>query len=107
MDLYFDPDGQPITRDQWADLYTRPRTIARTSSPRGTVSTIYMGLDMGIGRGLPPLIYESMVFGGDLDGYVDRYPTRAMALAGHRAIVRGVRGNAKPLIHRGRAWRGR
>lgn len=101
--LYYSPDGQPIPRDQWVALYMAPRTVALTSSPRGKVSTIYMGLDLGFGYG-PPLIYESMVFGGDLDGLMDRYPTRAAALAGHEAIVRQVKGRTygRRVIHNGR-----
>jgi hypothetical protein len=33
------------------------------------------------------IIFETMVFGGERDGYTDRYKTRAGALAGHEATV--------------------
>ena len=110
FDLYFDPDGQPISQARWMTEFQRDRTVALTQLPRGqVVSTIYLGLDMGIGwppGKVPPLIYETMVMTGPYEGTINRYPTRAAAVAGHWAIVRQVKRNTKPLIHRGGRWRG-
>lgn len=82
------------------------RTVALTQLPRGqVVSTIYLGLDMGIGwppGKVPPLIYETMVMTGPHAGTINRYPNRAMALAGHWAICRQIKRTTKPLIHNGR-----
>ncbi len=50
------------------------------------VSTVLLNIDHGYGDG-PPLIFETMVFGGDLDGECWRYSTEAEAIAGHEAVV--------------------
>lgn len=85
--------------------FQRGRTVALTQLPRGqVVSTIYLGLDLGMGSfmGGPPLIYETMVMTGPYEGTINRYPNRAMALAGHWAICRQIKRTTKPLIHNGR-----
>jgi len=58
------------------------------------VSTVWLGLDHGYGGG-PPLIFETMVFGGAHDEDQWRYPTEVEALAGHAEICSVVfRGEA-------------
>jgi hypothetical protein len=46
------------------------------------VSTVFLGLDHQHGIG-PPVLWETMVFGGPLEGDCERYTSRAAALAGH------------------------
>ena len=55
------------------------------------VSTVFLGLDHSFSRGGPPVLWESMIFGGPLDGTQLRYHTRAEALAGHASLVRSAR----------------
>lgn len=50
------------------------------------VSTVFLGLDHGYGDG-PPLIFETMIFGGDHDGEQWRYSTWQEAEEGHAAAV--------------------
>jgi hypothetical protein len=47
-------------------------------------------LDHGFGGG-PPVLWETMVFGGKLDQQCERYTSRDLALAGHQDIVNKVR----------------
>ena len=54
------------------------------------VSTVFLGLDHSFGAG-PPLLFETMVFGGPLDQEQDRYPTWAEAEQGHAAMVKRAR----------------
>lgn len=121
MDLYYDRQGQPITRDRWVELRFGPAAgrqrdrrhrVARTRLGRdaGELSTVWLGMDLGFGQPAGrPLLFESMVFGGPWDGYMARYATEREAIAGHARIVqmmRGVRFNT--LIHNGgRPPRGR
>jgi hypothetical protein len=102
MDLYFDWHGKPIDRDEYARLWQLPHHVALTDLlRRGRVSTIWFGLDLGFPPA-PPLIFETMVFGGPLDGFLDRYPTEALARAGHGRVVRLLRRvQLRPLIHNG------
>jgi len=50
------------------------------------VSTVFIGIDHAWNDG-PPLVFESMVFGGEDDGYMERYSTWEEAEKGHHNIV--------------------
>lgn len=56
------------------------------------VSTVFLGLNHNFGPRARshPLIFETLVFGGELDGATDRYSTWAQAEAGHRAMIARV-----------------
>ena len=56
------------------------------------VSTVFLGLDHNYSPFGPPVLWESLVFGGPLDGEMDRYSSRAQALAGHQALCQRVMG---------------
>jgi len=51
------------------------------------VSTIFLGMDHNWFDDGPPLLFESMVFGGPLDGDTYRYPTWDSALEGHKRLL--------------------
>lgn len=51
------------------------------------VSTAHVVLDHGFEPDAPPLIFETMIFGGPDADYCARYATEADALAGHVRIV--------------------
>lgn len=53
------------------------------------ISTVFLGLDHSWNGG-PPVVFETMVFGGPLDEEQDRYCTRAEAEAGHAMWVARV-----------------
>lgn len=50
------------------------------------VSTIFLGIDHNFGDGAP-VLWETMIFGGEHDGYQDRYTSREDALAGHEKAL--------------------
>ena len=59
------------------------------------VSTVFLGLDYSYGDG-PPLIFETMIFGGDYGQHQWRYSTYDEAEAGHAAVVESLRNGTKP-----------
>lgn len=67
------------------------RRVAWTEIEGVNVSTIFLGLDHNFSDGGPPILWESYVMGGDLDGEMRRYSSRAEALKGHDEIVEAVR----------------
>ncbi len=68
------------------------RRVAEDVAGGGRVSTVFLCLDHSfIGRNGPPLVFETMVFGGLLDGHMDRYCTWAAAVDGHAAMLHKVR----------------
>jgi hypothetical protein len=72
----------------WGEWFeTADRIVARDADEQTgwQVSTVFLGLDHQFGNG-PPILWETLVFGGPLDGEMDRYPTREAALAGHQAM---------------------
>ena len=87
--MYYDRQGRPMGRNEWAAAF-QENGVAKTDVGDVSVSTVWLGLDHGHGGG-PPVIFETMVFGGPLDGEQERYSTEAEALAGHAAMVERVR----------------
>lgn len=56
------------------------------------VSTVFLGLDHRRGADGPPILFETMVFGGALNGEQERYSTWEEAQTGHDAMVARVKG---------------
>jgi hypothetical protein len=96
---WFDYDGNPITIEEWDRLFRdfERRQVARTELGDVSVSTVWLGLDHRMPPPLskpgPPLIFETMIFGGgdDLDEHCWRWPNQHAALAGHDQAVALVR----------------
>lgn len=55
------------------------------------VSTIFLTSSHNFLGSGPPLLWETLVFGGPMDGAGDRYATQEEALAGHADLVAQVR----------------
>lgn len=72
------------------------RRVAFTEIGDVRVSTVFLGIDHAWGGG-PPVLFETMVFGGPLGDEQDRYCTWEDAEAGHAAMVERVR-NWKPEV---------
>ena len=89
MSDYYTRDGRPTTSTAG---FNEDRKVARTAVPEADaeVSTVFLVIDHSHGDG-PPLIFESMVFGGRLDQHCERYSTEAEAKAGHDRIVTTLR----------------
>ena len=63
------------------------RTMASNKTRGGVlVSTVFLGLDHGFTSAGPPVLWETMIFGGPLDEYQLRYCTYADAMAGHACM---------------------
>jgi hypothetical protein len=73
----------------WMESFEK-RRVASTECGTGVrVSTVFLGLDHNFGDG-PPLVFETMVFGGTFDEECERCATWAEAEAQHRAMVEKV-----------------
>lgn len=81
---------------EWGAWFqTANRHIAQDEPLPGVrVSTVFLGLDHRYGGDGPPLIFESMVFGGELDQEMDRYSTWEEAERGHAAMIERVKASA-------------
>lgn len=81
-------ETKPATLIEWGQWFeTADRHVAKTAvSDKVNVSTVFLGLDHSFGNG-PPLLFETMIFGGEHDQYQDRYETWEQAEAGHKKAV--------------------
>lgn len=78
----------------WAKWFGRAdRHVAHDHLPSGVrVSTVFLGIDHNYCLAGPPLLFETMIFGGPHDDYQDRYPTREEAIVGHAKALELAKG---------------
>lgn len=82
------PEPDVIKWGKWMELgHNRVRADVIGEA---RVSTVFLGLDRRFGEG-PPLLFETMVFGGPLDGQQERCSTWEEAEAQHERVCERVR----------------
>jgi hypothetical protein len=90
--MLHDREGREISTSEWMGLVARGADYSQVAytvlSDDVRVSTVWLG---GSGIGDPPLIFETMIFGGPLNGAQWRYPNEVAALAGHDQAVAAAR----------------
>ena len=59
-----------------------------------SVSTIFLGLDHSF-MSETPILWETMIFGGEFDQYMDRYSSYEDALKGHETAMKLVNKNTE------------
>jgi hypothetical protein len=98
MDFWYRLEGRTVSPDPSRRFQPiEERRIARTEvTPEVSVSTVFLGIDHSFNRDGPPLLFETMVFGGHLDQQMDRYATLEEAEAGHVRWVDRVRRGWSP-----------
>ena len=97
LDHYILKDKIPVKCGmyEWAIwLNSADRRVAFTDMGICSVSTVFLGLNHNFGYG-PPLLFETMVFGVNIDELEDtpmkRYSTWEQAEDGHNKIVAEMR----------------
>jgi hypothetical protein len=85
-----------MTWARWLQTARQDRVVARTTVMEGVdVSTVFLGLDHRFGEDGPPLIFETMVFGGQHDQDMQRYSTWDEAEAGHKRMCEMLKEKAE------------
>jgi hypothetical protein len=94
---FYDLDGEPIDMFEWEVLFRdcEGRQVAETEVGDVRISTVWLGINYRFDEEGAPLIFESMVFGGEFDHTTDRYPNWHAALAGHDQLVTMVQSRTK------------
>lgn len=96
MSDFYDRQGKPLELMAWARLhednaYKIVKQDRIGEEPDDVlVSTVWLGSDHRFGGG-PPLIFETMIFGGEHGDYQERFSTEAEALDGHARALSLVR----------------
>jgi len=99
---YYRRDGTLTTREEgWSLLGDRngERRVAKdvvvlSDGKKVEVSTVHLVIDHNFGEG-PPLIFETMVFGGAFDEEQERYSTEEEAAEGHARWLARVQTSAE------------
>lgn len=78
-----DEEGKPVLVEdilEWAQWFEHAdRTIAYDELEGGRISTVFLSVDHGF-FGSHPILWETMIFGGEHDGYQRRYRSKDGAL---------------------------
>lgn len=90
-----DDAGNPVPTDDMSAANALLRDVAKRRVARddiggAIISTVFLSLDHQYDAGGPPLVFETLVIGGPMDQEMDRYSTRAEAIAGHADMIRRV-----------------
>ncbi|NKB81206.1 MAG: hypothetical protein GKS05_04815 [Nitrospirales bacterium] len=81
------PASSAMEFGKWIE--TADRVVSKTQVADIEVSTVFLGIDHQFFDG-PPLLFETMVFGGDLDQTCLRCSTWDEAVAQHEVILSEV-----------------
>lgn len=88
-------DGTVTPRDEWDEQDSDGR-LACTQVGGILVSTVFLGMDFQCNPSGPPLLWETMIFGGEEDLAGRRCSTESEAREQHDRIVASVRASAEP-----------
>lgn len=95
--LWYKLEGKVPVPDEtcvWAvkEKNATKRIVGETKVRDATVSTVFLGLDHSLGR-KTPVLFETLVFGGSMNGECNRYETWDQAEKGHQQMVDRVKCN--------------
>lgn len=90
-------DPKPASLMQWAKWYEtnqKGRIVAQEHVGDVFISTVFLALNHNWGDG-PPILWETMIFGGINDEYQMRYSSKEAAIDGHYNAVKAVKEGIK------------
>lgn len=86
MGLYILDGKNPIPcfdATQWGSKYKINRLVGRYQFGEVVVSTVFLGMDHSFNGGTP-VLFETMIFGGEYDQFQERYCNWDKAEEGHK-----------------------
>jgi hypothetical protein len=83
MGLYILDGKNPIPCSDITQLNNCNKLVARSEFGEAVISTVFLGIDHSYNGGTP-VLFETMIFGGEHDLYQERYCTWDEAEEGHR-----------------------
>ena len=92
--LYILVDGEPVGVEnvlewmRWRQEHLDDCRVALTKLDGVEISTVFLAVDYGLwSEEMPPILFETMIFGGDNDRACRRYSTLEEAMKGHEEMV--------------------
>lgn len=87
-----DRQAVPATLEEWSRFLMSPdRVVGYWVMESLLISTVFLGIDHNWSDEGPPLLYETLVFGGPMDRHMERTSTWAEAEQTHERVCREVR----------------
>lgn len=72
---------------EWAKYFeSANRVVKKTKLTYCEVSTVFLGINHAFGNG-KPILFETMIFGGEHNEYCERHSTWEEAEAGHQKAI--------------------
>ena len=99
MSRYYDRCGDTMSAEAWGMRFSDKdyQRVLRDEIEDVVVSTVWLGLDHSWGDG-PPLIFETMIFGGEHDEDRWRWSTEGAARSAHHRIVAALKAGDDPQV---------
>lgn len=97
-----DDGGEPVSVGDdvraWSNWFSSgdKRQVGEDTVGDIRVSTVFLGLDHNFSGSGRPVLWETMVFGGELDGEQWRYDSLQAAMQGHGEMLRRVLETVRP-----------
>ena len=88
-----DKDNKPVKstiteHGEWIEANPEKKAVKQEHVGDIWVSTVFLGLDHAWPKdGITPVLWETMIFGGEHDQYQDRYTSYEDALEGHKKAL--------------------
>jgi hypothetical protein len=95
-----------VWSEWFENRYREVADIDRTDTTHSTVRTRFLAVNLTLAHDQPPLLFETSVEGGWLDGQGEKFSTVEQARAGHQSWVEKVRAaeSENELPPPGAAW---
>jgi hypothetical protein len=88
-------EAKPCDAMTWGKWFEKnDRHVADEKIGDVRISTVFLGLNHSFDNG-EPLLFETLVFGGELDQEMDRYFTWEQAETGHKKMVERVKSSVE------------
>lgn len=91
MYYILDENNKPVKSNieeflKWEKEYLEKRVVGQETINDVRVSTVFLGLDHSFMSEIP-ILWETMIFGGEHDQYQERYESYEEALIGHQRAL--------------------
>lgn len=83
--------SSPAAWGRWMETADADRIVAKDDVGEVHVSTVFLGADHNFRGQGPPVLFETMVFGGPFDLEQERYCSWAEAEQGHARMLQRVK----------------
>lgn len=86
---------------EWMEDINNRRVALDVLGSGEVISTVFLGTEHNLPSGDVPILFETLISGGDYDNYIFRYCTWQQAEKGHKLIVRSRLDGDVPELAKG------